>query len=117
VYNALDALCSAGLARRLATAAGPCRFDADLSDHCHVATDDGRLIDVPVDTSSALVGSLPIDTIRDLSERLGVDITRVSITLHASESVPADDAPRARDDAPVTAAVDPVAGVGAAAAN
>ncbi len=85
VYNALEALCGAGLARRLATEAGPCRFDADLSDHCHIATQDGRLVDVPLKTSDALVASLPSETIERLSAELGVDINRVSITFHEAD--------------------------------
>lgn len=83
VYNALEALVNAGLARRLATGSGPCRFDADLSEHCHVVTEDGRFIDVPAEASEALVSSISTEAVAALAERLGVDISRVSITLHA----------------------------------
>ncbi len=36
VYNTLEALCREGLARRLPTGNGCCRYDADTSDHLHV---------------------------------------------------------------------------------
>lgn len=86
VYNALEALCGAGLARRIATGSGPCRFDADLSDHCHVLTSDGRLVDVPASESREMLESVPPSVVQRLASELGVDIEHVSITLHAGPS-------------------------------
>jgi len=57
VYNALETLVDRGLCRRMtcpggvgtpgARGAGPCRFDADVSEHIHVVMADGSVRDVP----------------------------------------------------------------------
>lgn len=51
VYNTLDALCRAGLVRRLPAAnggsGGGARYEADLTDHLHLTLSDGRVRDVP----------------------------------------------------------------------
>ncbi len=61
VYNTLEALCGAGLARKIATVDGAARYDADLSDHAHLMTDDGRVLDVPPDLSRSIRDGLPED--------------------------------------------------------
>ena len=85
VYNTLEALCSAGLARKLTTACGCFRFDADMSDHLHVRLkDSSELRDVPHDLSQRLLDELPQDVIRQIEESMGVTIDGVSIQLVAS---------------------------------
>ncbi len=83
IYNTLDTLTKAGLCRRIPTPEGGARFDADMSDHLHVVTSDGRLIDVPEDLGRRVAQSLPRDVIARIGDELGVDLGRVSIHLHA----------------------------------
>ncbi len=67
VYNTLEALCGAGLARRIPTS-GCCgdRYDADVSNHLHVVTQDGEVVDLPDDLAEQIQRSLP----PDLGEKL-----------------------------------------------
>ncbi len=79
VYNTLDALCSAGLARRIPTAGGVARYDADVSDHLHAVTSDGRVMDVPSDLCGEILQALP-DRIRQrLETRLGTPVRHLSV--------------------------------------
>jgi len=84
VYNTLEALVKAGLARRIVPPTGGnggARYDADLSDHLHVMTGDGRILDVPQDLSESILSNLPDSAIRELERRMGVRIGKVSISL------------------------------------
>jgi len=89
VYNTLDALCAAELAMKLppADANEPSRFDADVSSHAHVALPDGRVIDVPTDLQERLIDGLSEELARELGDRLGLRIDRLSVqfSAHASE--------------------------------
>ena len=85
VYNALEAFTGAGLARRLANPCGPCRYDADMSDHVHVAMGDGRLMDVPQDLSARLVAGVPAEVLAELERRLGVRVGGISIRVVATD--------------------------------
>ncbi|MEK6701339.1 MAG: transcriptional repressor [Planctomycetota bacterium] len=86
VYNTLDVFCSVSLAQRLpAAAGGPCRFDAITTEHAHVVHLDGTVTDVPEDLSRQLLAGLPQETLRELGERLGVPIGRISVQIHAGE--------------------------------
>lgn len=81
VYNTLEAFCCAGLIRKLPApdGKGPCRYDADLSDHAHAVLPDGRLVDVPPDLSRRLVPELSGDLAKELAARLGVEPQRLSV--------------------------------------
>jgi len=83
VYNTLEVFTSTGLCRKLPGKGGngACRFDADVSPHVHVALEDGRVVDVPADLSSALLEAVPSERLRELESRLGVRITRVNLDL------------------------------------
>lgn len=82
VYNTLEALCDAGLARRLSAAGvGPCRFDADVSDHAHAVTPSGEVRDLPHDLSRQLLDALPQEKLDEVARRLGVAIERVNLQL------------------------------------
>ena len=84
VYNALEALCRAGLVRRLPTTNGCCRFDADTSDHLHVRFRDTQVIrDVPTHLGARLVAALPRQALADIEQALGVQIDGVNIQLIA----------------------------------
>lgn len=86
VYNTLDALVEAGLARRVPGDNGPCRFDADVSEHAHLLTAEGAVRDLPEDLSRALLSALPAQTLRELAERLGIEIDRVNLQIVARPS-------------------------------
>lgn len=60
VYNTLETLTASGLARRLPSraAGGPCRYDADIRPHVHLATPDGRVTDAPDAVSEAILAAL-----------------------------------------------------------
>ena len=81
VYNTLETFTRAGLCRKVCTAAagGPCRYDADLSDHLHAITPDGRVRDIPVDLGEAVLGHIPAELVRTIEERMGVRIERMSV--------------------------------------
>jgi Fe2+ or Zn2+ uptake regulation protein len=79
VYNTLDALCEAGLARRLSTPGGVARFDADLSDHLHAVADDGQIMDVPTDIGSEIMRALPPGLRDRLESRLGTQIRHLTV--------------------------------------
>lgn len=81
IYNTLDALCAAGLARRIPTSGGVARFDADLTEHMHAVTSDGQVIDVPHDLGAEVLTALSPDVCKRLKDRLGVEVRHVSIQL------------------------------------
>jgi Fe2+ or Zn2+ uptake regulation protein len=84
VYNTLDALCHAGLCRKLPTTAGCCRFDADTSDHVHVKfRDTGEICDVPADIGELMLSALPRHLLEQIEKHVGASIDGVSIQLAA----------------------------------
>ncbi|MEM9063952.1 MAG: transcriptional repressor [Planctomycetota bacterium] len=83
VYNTLDMLVEAGLARRLVIAEGPARYDADTADHVHLTMSDGRIMDVPEDLSDRILDRLPEDLVGELERRTGLRIERIGIQLQA----------------------------------
>jgi Fe2+ or Zn2+ uptake regulation protein len=85
VYNTLDAFSEVGLVRRLPCShgSGPCRFDADTTDHVHLATPDGRVQDVPHDLSRQLLAGIPSQAITDLERRMGVKVAGLTVQVTA----------------------------------
>ncbi len=88
VYNTLDALVAAGLARRIACPCGPARFDADMSEHAHVATADGRIADLPPDLSERLLRNVPQGLIAEIERRLGARVLGLSVQVVAGPADP-----------------------------
>jgi Fe2+ or Zn2+ uptake regulation protein len=87
VYNTLEALCRAGLVRRMPTTTGCCRFDADISEHVHMRFRDSHEIrDVPAELGEKLFESLPQEIISKIEQTLGVKIDNVNIQLIAQRS-------------------------------
>ncbi len=85
VYNTLDLLCEAGLARKLPTHNGCCRYDADTSEHLHVCfRETSELRDVPERLGRRLLENLPRDVLGEIEHELGLVIDGVTIQLHAS---------------------------------
>lgn len=85
VYNTLDALTACGLVHRIPArdGKGPSRYDADVSSHAHLVTQDGRVADLPAELHEQLMQRLPPEFLAELEPRLGVPIDRVSIQLIA----------------------------------
>ena len=85
VYNTLETLCNAGLARKLPSDNGCCRYDADVSEHLHVCCrEDGSIRDVPVELGDKLTRELPHHVIAEIESRMGVEIEGISIQLVAT---------------------------------
>ncbi|RNC81039.1 MAG: transcriptional repressor [Phycisphaera sp.] len=85
VYNTLEALAQAGLCKRLPNPSGASRYDADVSEHAHFVTSEGRVMDVPMDLSEQLYGSIDPEIIKQIETRLGVSIEGISLELRGSE--------------------------------
>lgn len=86
VYNTLETLCRAGLARKLPSD-GCYRYDADVSDHLHLwLREDGSIRDVPQELGEKLTRELPQAIIAEIGRRLGVEIEGVNIQLLARRS-------------------------------
>ncbi len=84
VYNTLDALCEAGLVRKLPTTNGCCRFDADTSHHLHVrCLESGEIMDVPEELGSQLVDRLPAEVLAQIEKAMNVKIDRVQVQIMA----------------------------------
>ena len=82
VYNTLEALCKAGLARQLPTTNGCCRYDADTTEHLHVRfRDNCEIRDVPADLGRRLLDNLPAKVLADIEARMGIKIDGVNIQL------------------------------------
>jgi Fur family peroxide stress response transcriptional regulator len=82
VYNTLEALCKAGLARKLPTNNGRCRYDADTSEHMHVCfRDDGVIEDLPDELGDRLIRQLPRSVISQIERELDVEVDGLNVQL------------------------------------
>ena len=79
VYNTLEVLQGAGLCRRLTAATGPARFDADMSNHVHMTTPEGSVVDLPGDLSKRVLERLTAELAEELRARTGMAVTGLSI--------------------------------------
>jgi Fur family transcriptional regulator, peroxide stress response regulator len=83
IYNTLDALVGCGLARRIpsANSGGACMYDANIGEHVHLVLDDGRVMDVPMDLSKAILDAVPERVLKELADRIGVKLSGINIEL------------------------------------
>jgi len=84
VYNTLEALCKAGLVRKLPGAGsnGSARYDGTRDDHLHLrdaAT--GSVADAPGDVSRAVLNHLPQSVLKEIEQRLGFRVREVQVEL------------------------------------
>ena len=87
VYNTLEALCSAGLCQKIVSPTGSAaaaRYDADIDEHLHVVTPDGRLLDVPEGIGRQLLEGIDPEELAKLEREMGVQISRVALQVFAS---------------------------------
>ncbi len=85
VYSALETFCRVGLARKVPTPEGPCRYDATTSEHVHLRdTGTGAISDVPAALGDRLLESIPRSLLGEIEARMGIRIDGVEIQLHAS---------------------------------
>lgn len=83
VYNTLEALCAAGLARRLPLN-GCCRFEVANDEHLHVRfADSAEIADVPPELGAKLMQNLPREALEAIEREMGVSIESVQIQLVA----------------------------------
>jgi Fe2+ or Zn2+ uptake regulation protein len=84
VYNTLEVLCRVGLARKLPTNNGCCRYDADTREHLHVIyRDDGLIEDVPDELGRRLIRQLPRAVIAEIERDLKVVVDGLNVQLLA----------------------------------
>ncbi len=82
VYNTLEVLCKVGLARKLPTNNGRCRYDGDTSEHLHVCfRDDGVIEDLPGELGDRLIRQLPRSVISQIERELGVEVDGLNVQL------------------------------------
>jgi Fur family peroxide stress response transcriptional regulator len=81
VYNTLEALVECGLARRMPCPSGPgaCRYDADMTEHAHITTPDGQVMDVPDDLNQRVLQALPTSLVDEIERRTGVRVRAVNV--------------------------------------
>ncbi len=85
IYNTLEALCAAGLARRVPTSGNAsARYDADTSNHLHLVRENGEVLDLPEDFAREILGSLPADLSGRLAARFGPGVSHLSVQLDSS---------------------------------
>ena len=85
VYNTLETLCEAGLARKVPSDNGCCRYDADVSEHLHVSfRQDGSIRDVPGELGDRFTRELPHHVIAEIERQMGVEIEGINIQLVAA---------------------------------
>ncbi len=85
VYNTLEALCRAGLARKLPTANGSCRYDADTSEHIHLLVrESDEIHDVPNDIARNLLAQVRSHLVARIEAQMGVKIEGIEVKLVAS---------------------------------
>lgn len=90
VYNTLEAFVRTGLCRRIPCPSGATRYDADMREHVHLTTAEGRVLDVPEDLGSRLVATLSGDLRTEIERRLGVSMSKVALHLVAQSPVEGD---------------------------
>ena len=89
VYNTLEVLCRVGLARKLPTNNGRCRYDADTSEHLHVCfREDGVIEDVPDELGEGLLEQLPRSAIARIERELNVEVDGLTLQLLVRRTPP-----------------------------
>jgi Fe2+ or Zn2+ uptake regulation protein len=89
VYNTLEVLCKVGLARKLPTNNGRCRYDADTSEHLHVCfRENGVIQDVPDELGEGLLEQLPRSAIARIERELDVEVDGLNLQLLVRRTPP-----------------------------
>ena len=88
VYNTLEALCRAGLVRKMPTTDGCNRYDANTDDHPHIRfRDTAEIRDIPDHLGERVLALIPRRVLDEIGKELGVEIDGVSVQFHATRKV------------------------------
>lgn len=100
VYNTLDLFTRTGLCRKLTSAAcavtashektprspksqgagvAAIRYDAEVHDHAHFVTNDGRIIDLPTEIGGRFLSIVSDELIRMIERHTGKSVGRISV--------------------------------------
>ena len=80
VYNTLEALQAAGLARCVISLGGVARWDGNCDTHTHVhIRGDERVLDIPHELDAALQASVPRELLGQIESVLGVSIESIHL--------------------------------------
>lgn len=86
IYNTLELFTRRGLCRRISSSPAPearanngVRYDADVTEHAHVVTSSGKVMDLPDDLGRDLLRRLPPDLLEEVHKRTGIRVGRVAI--------------------------------------
>lgn len=97
IYNTLDALCDAGLARKMPTTNGSFRYDADTTAHTHVCfTETAEILDVPSDLGQTLHAHLPAEVLERIEREMGISIESINIEIQARREAKSNLSPGGR---------------------
>jgi len=90
VYNTLEVFTQRGICRRLIgpPGAAACRYDAELTEHTHLALPDGRLVDLPKDLSDRFIRPISQGLIAEVEKRMGVRVGRVAVQVICANDGP-----------------------------
>jgi Fur family transcriptional regulator, peroxide stress response regulator len=84
VYNTLEALIQAGLVRKIPSANGCCRYDANVDEHLHVQiAETGEIVDVPHELGHELLTSIPREVIEKIERATGATIESINVQFTA----------------------------------
>lgn len=80
IYNTLEAFVDAGLCKRI-HAGSATRYDASTSDHAHVQTSDGRVLDLPEALSRKIQRAIDPAVLKGIEDELGVRVASISFSV------------------------------------
>jgi len=89
VYSTLEVLCRVGLARKVPTLEGSCRYDAATAEHVHLRREDtGEIEDVPPELGDRILAALPRSLIAEVERAIGVAIDGIDVQLTGRRPTP-----------------------------
>lgn len=87
VYNTLEALQAAGLARCVISLGGVARWDGNCDTHTHVhVRGDERVLDVPHELDAALQAAVPKALLGQIESALGVSIESIHLVARTKQA-------------------------------
>lgn len=83
IYNSLDAFVECKIATRIPStiSGGACRYDPNTHEHVHLVLENGQMMDVPMDLSQQILQAIPAQTLQEISQRTGVELSGIKVEL------------------------------------